>query len=64
MLHDLLEQKLSRREFLSYVAAAMLAMTGIAGMLKSLQGGDLGKSQKTQSFGYGHSPYGGVKTLK
>lgn len=54
-LDHLLERKVSRREFLAYIGAAILAVTGITALLKSL-----GQTQKS-SLGYGSGPYGGKK---
>lgn len=57
MLQELLEKRVSRREFLAYVGAAIVAMTGIHAFLKTL--GSHGKQKTT--MGYGSGPYGGIK---
>lgn len=53
-LQDLLEKKVSRREFLAYIGAAILAVTGITALLKTL-------GQQKSKIGYGGGPYGGAK---
>jgi hypothetical protein len=59
ILQDLLNKRVSRREFLAYVGSAIIAMTGIHAFLKTLS---LHGKQKN-SIGYGSGPYGGKKKL-
>lgn len=59
---ELLTRELSRKEFLQYIGLALLGITGILGVLKSLQLHD-GKisNQRGIKTGYGSSTYGGKK---
>lgn len=57
MLQELLEKRVSRREFLAYIGAAIVAMTGIHAFLKTLGS----REQQKSSVGYGGGPYGGIK---
>ncbi len=57
MLQELLEKRLSRREFLTYVGAAIVAMTGVHAFLKTLTS----QNKQNSSLGYGSGPYGGIK---
>lgn len=56
--NELVTKELSRKEFLQYVGLAMLGITGILGVLKSLQLHD-GKVRGGTS--YGSNIYGGFK---
>ena len=55
VLQDLLDKEMDRKEFLTHAGAAVLALVGIAGLLKSLN--DIG--HKSVSSGYGSGSYGG-----
>ncbi|MDQ3159019.1 MAG: twin-arginine translocation signal domain-containing protein [bacterium] len=57
MLQDLLEKRLTRREFLTYVGAAIVAMTGIHTFLKTLTN----QKEQSSSLGYSSGVYGGNK---
>lgn len=52
----LLDKKMDRQEFLKHVAIALVAMTGIGTLLRSLTQKSNGS---TASGGYGSSAYGG-----
>lgn len=56
-LESLLQKDMDRRDFLKHVAFGFAALTGVAGLLKTLNG--LGKQQQQVSVGYGTSTYGG-----
>lgn len=59
ILEDLMQRKVSRREFLSYVGAGILAIVGVTSFLKTL---GVNKSTSTNRHtGYGSGPYGGKK---
>jgi hypothetical protein len=55
-LEALLEKDMDRRDFLKHVGFGFAALTGLAGLLKTLNG--LGEKQP-QQLGYGASAYGG-----
>jgi len=56
-LDDLLQQEMSRREFLSTLAYGLAAMVGVAGVLRMLGHKGFSGSQKAD-HGYGASAYG------
>ncbi len=58
-LQQLLETEMDRKEFLAYIGAALLAVIGISGMLKSLAPPTTHHSAKNAQAGYGSSVYGG-----
>ncbi len=60
MLQKLLEQRVSRREFLAYIGAGLIAMTGIHAFMKSFMRTN---TQRQTSSGYGGGVYGGKKHL-
>lgn len=57
---DLLEKEMDRKDFLKHVGVAMVALTGISGIFKTLlsQPTSYTSSQKA-SAGYGSYAYGG-----
>jgi anaerobic selenocysteine-containing dehydrogenase len=55
-LEALLEKDMDRRDFLKHVAIGFAALTGVAGLLKTLN--TMGKPAE-QFGGYGASAYGG-----
>lgn len=66
-VQDLLQQEVSRKEFLRYAAIALLSVVGVTNVLRNLQnvlGNDIGSTnkltakQKEASGGYGMSAYG------
>ena len=58
-LQDLLQQEVSRKEFLQCLGIALLSMVGITNVLNSLQKGlNSPTSAKQAPHGYGASPYG------
>ena len=58
-LQDLLQQEVSRKEFLQCLGVALLSMVGITNVLNSLHKGlDSPAKVKQVSHGYGTSPYG------
>lgn len=60
ILQDLLDKRVSRREFLSYIGAGILAVVGITSFLKTI-GGHTKKISEPSKFGYGGGTYGGKK---
>ena len=65
-LSALLDKKMDRKDFLKHVGVAVVAVTGVAAIAKTLaqsQQQSLTKtSAATRSSGYGGSAYGGSKT--
>lgn len=61
-IQELLEQEVTRRQFLAHIGVAFLAIVGITGMLKSLQSVlPQKKSQPNGQIGaYGWSGYTGI----
>lgn len=57
-LDSLLQKEMDRKSFLKHVAIGFAALTGIAAVVKTLNGIGSGKSQ---SMGYGSATYGGNK---
>lgn len=55
-LNALLEKEMDRREFLRHVGIGLVALTGVSGLLKALNGA----STPRRSAGYGASVYGGA----
>lgn len=55
---SLLEKEMDRRDFFKHVGVGVVAMTGVAAILKTLNG--VGSPQ-ARTVGYGASVYGGVK---
>lgn len=56
-LNMLLEKEMDRREFLRHVGVGLVALTGVAGILKALNGAS---STPRRTSGYGSSAYGGT----
>jgi hypothetical protein len=54
---EVIKTPMSRREFLWHVGAGILALIGVSGFLKALQGTQAGNS--AAKGGYGDSTYGG-----
>ena len=63
-VEELLQKEMDRKDFLKHVGIAMIAMTGVTALLKSLTQHPLtGQQQhKSQAQGYGAMPYGGDKS--
>lgn len=58
-LENLLQQEMSRKEFLQYVGSALLVFVGVGSLMKILK---ISPAQKNSTnSGYGSSQYGGVK---
>ena len=57
-IQQLLEAEMDRKEFLAYLGAALLAITGISGLAKSLAP-TKPQAKSNKKTGYGNSPYGG-----
>ena len=60
---NILEKEMDRKEFFKFAGGAMLLLTGIAGMTKSLKSLHSGQNSiksgnKTSAAGYGGSAYG------
>lgn len=56
---DLLQQDVTRKEFLRYVGIALLSLIGVASMLQNLNGAVNTPIQKdAKGSGYGTSAYG------
>jgi hypothetical protein len=60
-LEQLLEKNMDRRDFLKHVVLGFAALTGLAGLLKTLNG--IGSKQAHHVGSYGSSTYGGVSNL-
>jgi len=56
-IDSLLAKDMDRRDFLKHVAFGFAALTGVAGLLKTLNG--LGKQPPQVAAGYGTNAYGG-----
>lgn len=58
-INDLLQQDVSRKEFLRYLGIALLSVIGVTSMLQNLQNAAQTPVQKqTNNVGYGTSAYG------
>lgn len=59
-LQKVLDAEVDRKEFLMYVGASVLAVTGVAGIVRALVGENQTKQPKgiERAGGYGNSPYG------
>ncbi|HVQ44304.1 MAG TPA: hypothetical protein VMT30_05055 [Candidatus Saccharimonadia bacterium] len=57
-VRELLKKDVDRKEFLAHIGAAVVAVSGIAGIIKAVAEAD-GKA-KPISGGYGASAYGGA----
>jgi hypothetical protein len=59
-IQQLLETEMDRKEFLAYMGATALAVTGVSGLLKVLTQPmqRSGAKQPERTSGYGHSAYG------
>lgn len=59
---ELMQQEVSRKDFLRYVGLALLSMVGISSMLQNIQtslgGHDAKADSRRQTSGYGSSAYG------
>jgi len=58
ILQNILDKRVDRREFLTYVGAAVVAATGVGTILRSLH---LQANKQQDLFGYGDGYYGGRK---
>lgn len=57
--NDLLQQDVSRKEFLRYIGIALLSLIGVASMLQNLHGAvNTTIPHEKQGSGYGTSAYG------
>lgn len=66
-LDSLLQKQMDRRDFLKHVGIGFVALTGVAGLLKTLNG--FGKSPSSSvpaqnASSYGSSAYGGMPSAK
>lgn len=57
-LDSLLEKNMDRRDFLKHVGIGFAALTGLAGLLKTLN--SLGTKERPHIGSYGASAYGGM----
>jgi hypothetical protein len=56
------EKPMNRKEFLGYIGAAILAVVGVSGVIKSLLNhSNSSSSGHSVSGGYGSTAYGGAK---
>ena len=53
-VNELLQKRMDRKNFLKHVGIGMVALTGLGGVFKLLQG------QKAAADGYGGNAYGGA----
>ena len=54
-LQTLLAKELTRKQFLLYVGALLLALTGLSSLFKTIV------NPHSRSEGFGSGPYGGIK---
>ncbi|HLC91709.1 MAG TPA: twin-arginine translocation signal domain-containing protein [Candidatus Saccharimonadales bacterium] len=59
-LQKLFEKQMDRRQFLAHVAAGILAIVGISGLLKNLVNLS-SQPRQHRVVGYGSTPYGNKK---
>ncbi len=60
-IQELLQEEISRKEFLRYIGVALLSMVGVASFLQSLASNFSKKHVTTiehKQAGYGATPYG------
>lgn len=57
-LSQLLVREMNRKEFLLYVAAVFLALTGISGLIKIVSNPHNNQRGSKPSTGFGSGPYG------
>lgn len=55
-IEELFNTKMTRKEFLQHVGAALLILLGISGIINAL----LGPQKRKDAAGYGSSAYGGA----
>lgn len=61
-LSELLAKEMDRKDFLKHVGIAVVALTGVAGIINVLSNQRItGLGQSNVSHGYGTMPYGGKK---
>jgi len=61
-ISELLAKEMDRKDFLKHVGIAVVALTGVAGIISVLSGQRTTSfSQSNISSGYGSMPYGGKK---
>lgn len=60
-ISNLLQKEMDRKSFLKHVGVGFVAMTGIAALLKTLNGVNGNAPRQDQAGGYGSSAYGGGK---
>lgn len=57
--HDLMQQDVSRKEFLRYIGIALLSLIGVASMLQNLHGAvNTAVPSERQTSGYSTGVYG------
>lgn len=59
-LESLLQKEMDRKDFLKHVGIGFVAITGVAAILKTLNGFG-GNARTRQTVGYGSATYGGKK---
>lgn len=57
-IQELMQQEISRQEFLRYIGVAILGIIGVSSLLQNLTSLSSSKSNHQESGGYGASPYG------
>lgn len=62
-INELLAKEMDRKDFLKHVGIAIVALTGVAGVINALSGQHRfnGVAKTGTSHGYGSMPYGGGK---
>jgi hypothetical protein len=55
-IEQLLQKQMDRKDFMKHTGIALLALSGVSGLLKTLL-----HTQTQSSLGYGSSVYGGQK---
>jgi len=59
----LLQKEMDRKDFLKHVGVGFVALTGVAALLKTLNGFG-GNARTRQTVGYGSATYGGKKPVQ
>ncbi len=57
-IHELLEKDMSRKEFIKYMIAGLLAVVGVTSILNNLSSLSSTQDHDKALSGYGVSPYG------
>ncbi len=61
-INDILNEKITRKEFIKRIGFAMMAMSGATAAMRTLTGIQPKPKSRPQDGGYGDSAYGGKKS--